>query len=151
VRYIVIALGIALVFFLFRAYMPPRPNSAREDSSNKAVQQAFEMRIPNEVGAAWKKAWEESGEAPLFIRVPADDSKCSVRGNAIPCSDLVGHVERSLNLPKTTPIGLTAPPGQATILRANLADALKRSGYSLAAVIDVKPVTEPGAPIEESK
>jgi hypothetical protein len=147
----VIVLGIALVIFLSRAYMPPRPALAREDSSDKTVQQAFEMRIPNEVGAAWKKAWEESGEAPLFTNVSAGDSKCSVRGKSIPCSDLVGHVERSLNLPKTTPIGLTAPPGQATILRANLSDALKRSGYSLAAVIDVQSVPEPGAPIEESK
>ncbi len=150
-RYIAITIGIALVFFLFRAYMPPRPTPTREASSNKTVPQAFEMRIPNEVDTAWKKAWEESGETPLFINVPTDESKCSVRGNAIPCSDLVGHVERSLNLPQTTPIGLTAPPGQATILRANLADALKRSGYSLAAVIDVKSVTEPGRSIEESK
>ena len=150
-KYVVFASVIALVALVLWAYMPPTPAPVGRGSSNSSRQQAFEMKVPNEVGAAWDKAWKESGEAPLFVDFSADGTNCSVRGNAMPCSDVIGYIEHSLSQSKTLPIGLTAAPGQATTRRSNLAAELKESGYLNAAVIDVTPVPKPGGSIEESK
>jgi hypothetical protein len=150
-KYVVFAIVVALAILLLRAYMPPPPSPVSDGSSDTSGQKAFEMRIPNDAGTAWDKAWEESREAPLFIVVSADGTNCSVRGKTMPCSGVVGHIAQSLNLPKTTPIGMTAPPGQAAGLRSKLADDLRKSGYSLAAVIDVRPIEEPSGSIQESK
>jgi len=131
-----------MTILILRAYMPPPPAPVGEGSGDAAGPQGFEMKIPNEVGTAWEKSWDESGEVPLFINVGSDGAKCTIKGNSMPCSGVVEHIAQSLHLPKTTPIALTAPRGQAEKLRSNLAELLKRSGYSQAAVIEVNPIEE---------
>lgn len=147
----VITTGVALAILLSAACTEkstaPAPKTTEDSGNHMSNNRTLEMRIPEDVMAAW----EASGEAPVLILVSADASKCSVRGNEISCSDLASHLEQSLKVPRTTPIGVTARPGQTGTAHSRIADLLKSYGYSQAVALDVRFATGSGGPIEESR